>query len=256
MEFLGGCAIDASSWDGTNPPNNDGFHISHDAWTVRSRTGLEALDSVWRGLLNSAPAGVATRVMNMTATPGAISTSVQDLAPTETPTAGPTPAGSSNRIVFGLSERQGEEYRFPGVYLLDLVSGQTKQIFGAGVRFQSASPDGKYLLVSEGSTLYRTNVDGAYPLQLTNSLYALGNLDAVWLPNGQIAVVLTESGKTEISILSADGTVAGTLPTATAGPVEIYPTSDSSHIYWESGSCSSPGVCQLGGRGSPARMGA
>ena len=113
--------------------------------------------------------------------------------------------------------------------------------------FQSASPDGKYLLVSEGSALYRTNVDGAYPLQLTNSLYAFGNTEAVWLPDGQIAAVLSKPGATGISILSADGAVVSEVPALDATPVEIFPSSDSSHIYWESGSCSSPGVCQLGG---------
>jgi hypothetical protein len=232
---------------GMDMKRNDGFHISTDAWSTRSFTGLEALDSVWRGLLNAAPAGAATRTVDLTATPGAIATSVQNLAPTATPTAGVTPTGGSNRIVFGLSERQGETYDYPGVYLLDPSTGQTRQVFGAGIRFQSASLDGKYLLVSKGSALYRTNVDGAYPFQLTNSLYAFGNTDAVWLPNGQIAAVLSKSGVTGISILSADGAVVSKLPHPDAAPVEIYPTSNGGHIYWESGSCSSPGVCQRDG---------
>ena len=229
---------------GMDMKRNDGFHISTDAWTTRSFTGLEALDSVWHGLLKATPAGLATRTMNLMVTPGAISTSAPDLAPTDTPTEGPTPVGSSNRIVFGLAKRQGEEYTYPGVYLLDPVTGQTKQIFGMGVRFQSASPDGKYLLVSEGSALFRTNVDGAYPLKLTSLLYAFGNTDAVWLPNGQIAAVLTKSGTTEISILTSEGSIVRTLPASTASPVNIYPTSDIGYIYWESGSCNSPGVCQ------------
>jgi hypothetical protein len=105
---------------------------------------------------------------------------VQNHVPTATPTAGATPPGSSDRIVFGLAQRQGEGYEYLGVYLLDLTARQTRQIFGSGVRFQSASPDGKYMLVSEGSALYRTNVDGAYPLELMDSLYAFGNTDAVW----------------------------------------------------------------------------
>jgi hypothetical protein len=231
---------------GMDMKRNDGFHISTDAWTTRSFTGLEALDSVWRGLMSAAPTGAATQTMGLIATPGSISISVPDLAPTLTPTLGPTPIGSSNRIVFGLSARQGEEYSYPGVYLLDPQTGWTSQIFGTGAKFQSASPDGKYLLVSEGSALYRTNVDGAYPLQLTSSLFAFGNTTAVWLPGGQIAAILTKSGTTEISILSADGTVASELPVSNASPIEIFPTSDSDHIYWESGSCSSPGVCQMG----------
>jgi hypothetical protein len=231
---------------GMDIKRNDGFHISTDAWTTRSFTGLEALDSVWRGLKSAAPVGAATQTVGLTATPGAISTSVQDLAPTLTPTLGPTPIGSSNRIVFGLSARQGEEYNYPGVYLLDPHTGQTSQIFGSGVQFQSASPDGKYLLVSEGSALYRTNVDGAYPLELTDSLFAFGNTAAVWLPGGKIVALLIKSGTTKISILSADGTVASELPVSDASPIELFPTSDSHHIYWESGSCSSPGVCQMG----------
>jgi hypothetical protein len=231
---------------GMDMKRNDGFHISTDAWTTRSFTGLEALDSVWRGLANAAPAGSAIRTIILMSTPGAISTSVGDLAPTATPTEGPTPVGSSNRIVFGISERQGENYTYPGVYMLDPISGLTKQIFSTGVRFQGASPDGKYLLVSKGSALYRANVDGAFPLQLTNSLYAFGNTEAVWLPDGQIAVVLTLSNGNEIAILSADGTLTGTLTALKAEPVEIYPTSDSGHVYWESGTCTSPGVCQPG----------
>jgi hypothetical protein len=231
---------------GMDMKRNDGFHISTDAWTTRSFTGLEALDSVWRGLTNAAPAGSATRTISVTATPGAISTSVGNYPPTATPTEGPTPMGSSNRIVFGVSERQGEGYLFPGVYLLDPVSGHTRQIFGEGAHFQGASPDGKYLLVSEGSALYRTNVDGAYPLQLTNSLYAFGDTDVVWLSSGQIAAVITQSNGNEISILSPDGSPVGTLPPLQSSPVEIFPTSDSGHIYWESGTCTSPGVCQSG----------
>jgi len=231
---------------GMDTKRNDGFHISTDAWTTRSFTGLEALDSVWRGLLSSASASAVTQTIGMTATPATISTSLPNLAPTETPTMGPTPVGSSNWIVFGLSERQGEEYSYPGVYLLDPVTGQTKQIFSTGVRFQSSSPDGRYLLVSEGPALYRTNVDGAYPLLLTNSLYPYGDTDAVWLPDGQIAAILTKSGGAGISILSAEGALANKLPASLASPVDIFPSSDSDHVYWESGSCTSPGVCQLG----------
>jgi hypothetical protein len=105
---------------GMDTKRNDGFHISTDAWSTRSFTGLEALDNIWRGLLRSTPENAVTPTMDLAATAGAISTSLPDLAPTETPTLGPTPVGSSNRIVFGLSEREGEKYSYPGVYLLDL----------------------------------------------------------------------------------------------------------------------------------------
>ena len=216
---------------GMDMNRKDGFHISAEAWSTRSFTGLEALDSIWRGLLKGVPASTSTQSTAATVTPGVIATSMPELTPSVTPKAGATPPGHSNRIVFGLAQRQGDGYTYPGVYLLDLDNRQTRQIFGAGVRFQSASQDGKYLLVSEGSSLYRTDADGTEPLKLTDGLSAFGNTEAVWLPDGQIAAILTKSGVPRITILSADGDVASELPADEALPVEIYPTSNDKYIY-------------------------
>ncbi len=232
---------------GMDMQRNDGFHISTDAWSTRSFTGLEALDSVWQGLLNAAPVNVTTQIPVLTATPGAIPTTPPDLAPTSTPTAGPTPSGGSNRIIFGLAGRTGEEYQYLGVYLLDLDARKTSQIFGTGVRFQSASRDGNYLLVSDGSALYRTNVDGAYPLLITGSLYPFGLTDAIWLPDGQIAALLAGAGSTHITIFASDGGTVREFSKPDASPVELFPSSDADHIYWASGSCTSPGVCKKDG---------
>ena len=232
---------------GMDMNSKDGFHISTEAWSTRSFTGLEALDSVWRGLMRVAPVNAATQIATLTATPGEIATTPLKINPTSTAYPGVTPQGISGRIVFGLAQRQGEAYTYPGVFLLDLGTHQTRQILGTGVRFQSASLDGKYLLVSQGSVLYRTSAEGAEPFKLTESLYSLGNTDAIWMPDGQIAVVLTRSAATRIAILSVTGAVISELPASTASPVEIYPGSNTSHIYWEDGSCSAPGVCQRDG---------
>jgi Tol biopolymer transport system component len=230
----------------TTPPHNDGFHISTAAWSVQSFTALQALDSVWRGLLAAGPidSSVPPTASEPTISGGPLSSTGQTPEPTLTATAGPTPEGGSDRIVFGMARRKGEGYQYEGVYLLDLVTRQTRQIFGADIQFQSASPDGKYILVSQGTSLYRTNVDGAFPIQFTDSLYALGDRAATWLPDGQIAVILNRSGGgTEIALLSEDGAVLNWLPTAEVSPIELYPAVDENHIYWESGSCASADVC-------------
>ena len=232
---------------GMDMKRNDGFHISTDAWSTRSFTGLEALDSIWRGLLKATPANIANPGLILTATPGVIATVGQNPTPITSPKTTAAPPGYSGQIVFGLAKRQGDGYTFPGVYLLDLGTQQTRQIFDACVRLQSVSRDGKYLLVSEGSALYRTTVDGADLVQLTASLYPFGNTDAVWLPDGRIAAILSNSTGTGIFVLSVDAVTVTELPFTGASPIEIYPTSDTSHIYWESGSCSSPGVCQESG---------
>jgi hypothetical protein len=232
---------------GMDMKRNDGFHISTDAWSTRSFTGLEALDSIRRGLLKTAPVTTANPGLVLTATPGVIATAVQNPTSIATSKIAAASPGYSGQIVFGLAKRQGDGYTYPGVYVLDLGTQQTRQIFEAGVRLQSFSPDGKYLLVSEGSALYRTTLDGFDPVRLTASLYAFGDTDAIWLPDGRIAAVLAHSNGNGISILSTDGAAATELPVSGASPIEVYPTSDSNHVYWESGSCSSPGVCQRGG---------
>ena len=43
-------AVQSLPAHGMDTNRKDGFHISTDAWSTRSFTGLEALDSVWRGL--------------------------------------------------------------------------------------------------------------------------------------------------------------------------------------------------------------
>jgi hypothetical protein len=226
---------------------NDGFHISTDAWSTRSFTGLEALDSVWRGLLKAATVKSGNLNPVQTATTGGIATVEQNSTLAAKPQERETPTGSNGRIIFGLEQFQGNEYTYLGVYLLDLSTLQTRQLFGKGKRFQSASPDGEYIMVSDGSTLYRTDVDGAEPIKLTDSIYSFGNTDAIWLSKGQIAVILIKAGEKRISILSSNGAVESELPVAGASPVEIYPTSNSKLIYWEAGSCSATGMCQRDG---------
>ena len=232
---------------GMDTKRNDGFHISTDAWSTRSFTGLEALDSVWRGLLRASHATVIPMSATITAAPEALAT-VENKTPSTTLKTGAASLNIPGQIVFGLDQREGEGYAYLGIYLFDPRTEQTRQVFGSGVQFQSASADGKTLLVNKGSTLYRTSVDGSNPLKLTDSFYSMGKVDAVWLSNGEIAAILTKSGGTVISILSSeDGELVSELPVSGQAPFEIYPTSDKSHIYWESGYCGAPGVCQANG---------
>jgi len=227
----------------TEPPHNDGFHISHAAWSVQSFTALQALDSVWHGLLDSGPAAAVTPTLAATATPGALATLAQSPEPAGTP-ASATPLSGSGPIVFGLERRQGDGYDHLGVYRLDLGTRATRQIFGAGVQYQAASPDGKYLLVNQGASLYRTNVDGTDPVQITGSLYFSGQHDAIWTKDGLIAAVLANGQVNGITLFDASGGRVSSLAGLGASPIELYPGSDSTRIYWAGGTCTSPGVCK------------
>jgi hypothetical protein len=221
---------------GMDPVRNDGFHISTDGWNVRSFTGLQALDSIWRGLRDASFTGAPLS----TVTPEPTRSS--NLLPV--PEGGPSLDVSTDRVVFGLLSRQNGEYESQGVYLFDPSIQTTTQLLGPGFNFQSASPDGKYLLVNQGSSLYRT--DGLTLTLLTDRFFDSGATGALWLPDGRIALILRQSGANSLALMQADGSGLMLL-TADAAPVEIYPSSDGSQMTWESGICESASQCSREG---------
>jgi hypothetical protein len=223
---------------GMDMGRNDGFHISTDAWTRRSFTGLQALDNVWRGLLAAVPSVSTTPASGPVATAGSLT------PPNPAATAIP---GLSQPVVFGVAKRQGEGYAYLGVYRLDPLSGTTSQIFGSGVQFQSASPDGKYLLVSAGSSLFRTDPSGGNPLRLTDELYPFGDRAAVWLADGQVAAVTSVPGGTAVVLFTPGTGQEERLTQAGETPIELHAASAGGLVYWESGACTAAGLCDRRG---------
>ncbi len=45
---------------GLDPIRDDGFHLSDEGWNYRSFTGLQALDSIWRGVRDATTLALAT----------------------------------------------------------------------------------------------------------------------------------------------------------------------------------------------------
>ena len=214
---------------GMDEKRADGFHISTEAWGTRSFSALQALDSLWRGLRDAtaasdAPLPAATLAPTLAA----------DLLPV--PADGPSLASSKDRIVFDVLARVGETYKSHGVYLFDPDAEKTAQLLGPGFTLQSASPDGKQLLVSLGDSLYRT--DGSSLTLLTDQFYSLGGRGALWLPDGRIVLVMRQDEGAALALLQADGSGLTVIPTD-AAPIEIYPSTDGKFITWESGACQS-----------------
>ena len=221
---------------GLDPVRNDGFHISTAGWNTRSFTGLQALDSIWRGIRDAASKGFTT------VTPAPEATQSTNLLPV--PAGGPSLGSNNEQVVFSLMSRQDSTYDPQGVYLFDLSTQTSAQLLGSGFSFQSTSPDGKYLLVNQGSSLYRT--DGITLSLLTDQFYDSGASGALWLPDGRIAFILRQDKINSLALMQADGSGL-TKVTADATPMEIYPSTDGSRLTWESGACDSTGLCTPAG---------
>jgi hypothetical protein len=228
-------AVQPLPYHGMDPVRNDGFHISTDGWNTRSFTGLQALDGIWHGVLNTD----STSATIPTATPEP--TRSANLIPT--PISGPALATSSERIVFSLVSRHEGRYDPQGVYLFDPSKRNIAQLLGPGFTFQSASPDGRFLLVSQANSLYR--IDGSTLTLLTNQFVSTNLLNALWLPDGHIALITHNGGNNSLGLIKDDGSGWTEFP-VDSNPIEIYPSTDGTHITWADGSCDSSGQCTPG----------
>ncbi len=221
---------------GMDAARDDGFHISTDGWSERSFTGLQALDSVWHGVRDE----VSINSNISTSTP----------FPTQTIDLSPLPTGITNldsdtdKVVFGLASRQGDSYKSLGVFKFELSDRTVTQLFQPGFSFQSASPDGKHLLISHGKSLYKS--DGSALILLTDKFFDSGSCGALWLPDGQVVAILEKGSTTELALFQADG-IGRSLINLDTAPIWIYPSSDGDRITWESGTCISNGQCTPSG---------
>jgi len=245
---------------GLDPTRPDHFHISVDAWRVRSATALEAIDSVWKGIKAVVPLAGQSTTPQAGASPMPTTAGQEVLRdptptlPADPPVIDPKSAGllTSGHALFGLAQRKGEGYEYLGVYVFDpnpKAAAPLQQVLGTGWNLQAVAPDGKGILVNRGGELWSLPLDGSASQLLTQSLVQSGGRSAIWYPDGE-AVIFAGDASVKNAIYevipgsnnpprqtSADRTMAIEL---------LYVTRDAgayNEIYYLSGLCSAPGVC-------------
>ena len=239
-------------------PGRDGFHITTEAWTVRSFTALQVLDAVWRaGSGRGEPAAVVEATPSLQ--PSATLTPEITLSPLTTMTPDPLldegdgllAAGISGKIIFGVLQREGEKTVPGGGFLYQIEEGQLIQIAQAGYNLQAVSPNGRYVLMNKGSELFLSLLDGSAPILLTDQFYYYGKQGAAWLADGQsIGLIANRDGGEAVWVIEANGENGSEWKRVMSGdgqPIEIYASHDPDRIYWEEGDCSQDGECQRNG---------
>lgn len=217
-------------------PNRDGFHISYEAWTVRSFTALQALDAVWRGVRDEATADltpVATPTPDIAFAEVAISP-----AP-----ASPAVVAGNQRLVFSLEQRSGEASQNLGVFTYDLATQALYQVLEAGYQLQDVDPSGAKLLVSQGSKLSISDPNGNITV-VTDKLAVTGrNASAFWLPDDLRLLVLTDEGENQAVWLVDPAN--DTRTQVAAGQISglIKPTGDA-RFFWYQGLCPAEAACE------------
>lgn len=218
-------------------PDRDGFHITTEAWTVRSFTALEALDAVWRSVRETEDADVET-------TP----------EPTETEVAfasiliEPTPQTSSELLeneqwIFSLEQRSDEVTHSAGIYAYDLSDQVLYQILDSDYYLEDVDQTGTQLLVSKENGLYLSDQDGAIQLLSDQFASASSSAGAFWLPDDSRLVLITEEDEGQ-ALWRVDPD-ADTWELLAEGEITeiIEPTSNDT-FYWYQGECDSESICE------------
>ena len=233
-------------------PARDQFHITKEAWNVRSYTALQTLDNLYRAVqaVDDTQAVATADQQEQPAeqvpvvTEGVVQTETPAEEKTATPGPSPTPLGGSGEFVFGLATRSLGIYQYQGVYKFDLTTRTLTNILGAGYNLQAVSPDGSQLLVNQGSDLYKVNVDGSGLALLANGFYALGKQGAYFMPDGKnVAMIASMEGQNQVRLLPLDGSPWTLLSKRGRNPIELYPSSDPDQVVWADGSCTSYNDC-------------
>lgn len=210
-------------------PNRDGFHISYEAWTVRSYTALQALDAVWRGVRGEE---------TVTVTPAPDAEPDVEFAAiqfTPAPVSG-SPSPDSSRFFFSIEQRQDESTQSAGVFAYDLTNQALYQVLGEGYQLEDIDSSGTRLLVSQGSQLFTADLEGNLNLITDKMRQTDRNASAFWLPDGSRLVVLTDDADQQT--LSLVDPSSGVWQTLAQGQITgIIKPADDVTVYWYAGEC-------------------
>ncbi|HVN55987.1 MAG TPA: hypothetical protein VMT46_16755 [Anaerolineaceae bacterium] len=228
---------------GMDSDRPDGFHISVDAWNVRSFTALETLDSLRRGLQSAGAIEVA-RAATVTPTP----------APTASPETRPHITGLSfppkevgsgpGQLFFDILRRVDEAYTSLGVFRFDLAANQLTFVLGEGYRLQAVSPDSRWVLASKGDELFLDRIETGELTRVSAAFDGGSQRGAVWLPDGRVVLLAgDENGLTAVDLVSFWNGEWTTVSLPETKVSRLYPGYDGQTVYWDAAYCGLSGDC-------------
>jgi hypothetical protein len=223
----------------------EGFHITVNAWNMRSFTALEVLDIIRKDLAGNAavtPVAVRTQVVQTpdpAFKPGSITNLPYAQAESFTASTGTLPD-----LLFDLTRRTLDVSEKTGIFRGNLNGSNWFALASAGGTLLDISRDGTQALIRYSNELYSLNLKDASTRLLTNQLVTSDLQPAYFLPSGQVAAILSD-GENYIFILSTQDTTKTRLTNVGERPVELIPSRYSENVYWNQGSCESTNVCSV-----------
>jgi hypothetical protein len=221
-------------------PGRDGFHITTEAWNVRSFTALQVIDAVWRAGQDIPATGELIAEAGPIPTPDATFT-VEVPSLVSLPSHGEVDLESvseTGKIIFDLSIRDEASSRSLGVFAADFENNNYYNLASAGNLLEAVSPKGDQMIVSRSGSLYLITNDRGDTFKLASADPSFGMPTAYWLRDGGSIVLLgVHEGSYGIWIVSADGLEWANLPTGDLTPLSLFPAPAEYKVYWSGSMC-------------------
>jgi len=215
-----------------------GFHITVEAWNVRSFSALQTLDSIHRSVQAMASQSAAGGTMTPSATPDASAPLVVESAPgIPGVTIQPAAQGTGEAaLMFDLASRSLNNTTALGIFSGDLNGSNWHALTGESTHLQTFSPDGRQALVSRGTQLFSLDLARRQATLLREDLYPYSPQGAYRLSSGEVVYIQQDGAETYMVILKASGETMR-LTAAGVHPVELYPSAYDDRVYWGAGTC-------------------
>jgi hypothetical protein len=225
-------------------PARDGFHITVNAWNMRSFTALQVLDTIWRNLAGEVAAATQISTAQSEQTPDPAFTpapitglpfaQVQPLSQA----AAPIPS-----ILLDFSRRGLDFSEKLGIYRGNLNGGDWFGLASAGYSLLDLSPDGTKALIRYSNELYSLDLNDFSRKLLTDQLVTSPLQPAYFLPTGdRVAAILNTDGNA-VYLLSSRDSTSTRLTTTGENPIELIPSRYTGSIYWQQGNCDATQTC-------------
>ena len=222
----------------------EGFHITVDAWNMRSFTALQVLDAVRSAVSGQAVVTPATTTSPFVQTPDpAFTPSSLDTLPYSL--AQPFSAVTPNLpgVLLDLSRTSLDLKENLGIFTGDLNGDNWFALSSPGLTLVDLSTDGKQVLARFQNQLYSIEISTGEQKLLTDKLIRTGPQPAYYLPDGRVAAILETGGDSGVYLLANGDQQHLTQPAET--PLALVPSRLPGKIYWQTGSCQPDLSCSL-----------
>ncbi|MFC2064839.1 hypothetical protein ACFLXB_07065 [Chloroflexota bacterium] len=224
--------------------NPEGFHITVDAWNMRSFTALQVLDAIRNAVsLQPAVTPVSTGDALVQTPDPAFSPSALDSLPYSSAQPFSAVAANLPGILFDLSRNSLDLTEKLGIFTGDLNAGKWFALAAPGLTLLDLSADGDLLLARFMNDLYSINLANGSRRLLTDQLVVTDPQPAYFLPDGRTAAILATDNDTAVYLLSINGQQRLTQPGEF--PLGLVPSRLVDRVYWQTGSCLPDSGCTL-----------